>query len=425
MSKNEYKNILKQDKEIEDLLSSLVIPHVQCSNTKYKLLYDWFKYDEMVDIFNCIMSHIRTYDSEDTSGGGTTNKISLRKFFGKLERLKTSKRDVYYSDFNGDIEDAKQHGILTEGESEKRLFIVKTEDTKYLRKSNLTDYEIKDYYIEGRHTVLLEIAVGIFGTNLLREYIPNFAFIFGYAKCGLPFPEVDMKTRHNTFTAWCTNRLRESYYIIYEYVHGITLTRFSRKCPKDQFLFVYIQLLLALYFARIKIDFTHYDLWTDNIVIRELDKPMRVKYLFKGKEYYIVTSIIPTIIDYGRSHIKYKDKPFGQQFYRKYRVYSEKPNIITDAFAILITCADEMYHSKNTALDLVLKLSEFFDYLNIDFIREIEDRDAESIRRKENGKCSVYIEYLLEPDRAELATLEELILYSLDVAKEMNIKIFE
>jgi len=66
---------------------------------------------------------------------------------------------------------------------------------------------------------------------------------------------------------------------------------------------VMILVLYALQEAQDKMDFTHYDLHAKNILVVKLAEEREYNIIYKGENIKIITSVVPHIIDYGRSHI--------------------------------------------------------------------------------------------------------------------------
>lgn len=181
---------------------------------------------------------------------------------------------------------------------------------------------------------LHEYFVGVYGTNRLRSLIPNFAFVLGGFKCSPPY--YDKLTNTNKVLTFCQNNKEQVYYIIYENVrNSVPLSKYLRVCTFKQFLNVFVQILFALQVAYENIDFTHYDLHTDNVLIRKLDKEIILPYIIKNKTYYLKTDVIATIIDFGRSHIKYENKSYGY-YGVALGIYSENAYPMQDIFKILL-----------------------------------------------------------------------------------------
>lgn len=73
-----------------------------------------------------------------------------------------------------------------------------------------------------------------------------------------------------------------------------------------------LQLSIALDWGLKLYDFTHYDLHTDNIIMRSIelvgqDSFVEMSFAGEAVKRKIYTRYIPTIIDYGRSHVRYTD----------------------------------------------------------------------------------------------------------------------
>jgi archaellum component FlaC len=169
-----------------------------------------------------------------------------------------------------------------------------------------------------------EYFVGAFGTNSLRNKIPNFAFMMGFFKCSPPYIDNSSYAFNGTNNerkalTYCQNDVdgNQVNYLIYENVsNSVTLQSFIEKgCTFQQFLNVFIQIILALDLAYTELDFTHYDLHTENVLVRELPEEILICYRSDGMQKYLKTKYVATIIDYGRSHIKFEGKDFGDAFF--------------------------------------------------------------------------------------------------------------
>jgi len=162
-----------------------------------------------------------------------------------------------------------------------------------------------------------EYFVGVYGTNLLRSKIPNFAFILGIFQCSPPYIDTKNGEDREALT-YCqnTNLENQVYYLLYENVKDSkTLADFiTNGCTFEEYLNILVQVVFALDIAYRKIDFTHYDLHTDNVLIRELPSEIYIPYELENETYYLRTKYVATIIDLERSHIKYNGKDFGFSF---------------------------------------------------------------------------------------------------------------
>ena len=169
--------------------------------------------------------------------------------------------------------------------------------------------------------------------NKLLKDIPNFVYIFGIYK------------KNN------------SYNVITEFIEGVTFQQYikSDEFNFKDYLLILIQLCLALEYAQQKIGFVHYDLTVWNVIIKKLDKPIEIVYTINEKNIKIKTKIIPIIIDYGKSHIFYKNIHFG--FINMYNF-----NRHIDLISIFITSIYQIILDKNLNkydFNNLLKLSNF------------------------------------------------------------------
>lgn len=173
--------------------------------------------------------------------------------------------------------------------------------------------------------------IGKNSINNLLKYVPNFVYIFG---------DIDNK-------------------IITECVEGITFGVWltSNKFNLRDYIFILLQLSLALEIAQRKYGFVHYDLTPWNIVIQELEKPVEFDYMIDSNNIYRVnTKLIPIIIDYGKSHMVYTTK-------NNLSLHSGYINMFTistiqDIISILIT-------SVNTIIKRPLYKNDIYLLLNI------------------------------------------------------------
>ena len=154
--------------------------------------------------------------------------------------------------------------------------------------------------------------------NKLLKDIPNFVYIFGIYK------------KNN------------SYNVITEFIEGKTFQEYikSDEFNFKEYLMILSQLSLALQYAQEKIGFVHYDLTVWNIIIKRLEKPIEIVYSVNNKIIKIKTKIIPIIIDYGKSHIFYKNIHFG--YVNMYNF-----NTCIDFISIFITSIYQIIIDKN------------------------------------------------------------------------------
>lgn len=218
----------------------------------------------------------------------------------------------------------------------------------------------------------LEVAIGLYGVNALKSIIPNFSCVYGYVGCTAPVFATQGRID------WCRN-IPQTYgargvYIIGEYVHGVNVQQFLRACVQQSFPDDYVGvvftsivsgLFAALLTAQHRCGFTHYDLKTDNVMVRELPTAEMVTYpdivLEDGHPLRLMTRFVPVVIDYGLSRIdvnmnRYfgmpggRDEPIGRDMLRSFIDYNVA-NVAIDAYKFVMdlwnTCDQLASHGKN------------------------------------------------------------------------------
>lgn len=213
-------------------------------------------------------------------------------------------------------------------------------------------------------SLLHELVIGVYGTNKLRDHIPNFSYIFGGFKCSPP--SIDEKGQVDSF---CLNNNEAVNYVLYEFIdNAVSLKEYIKNCTGKQFLSCYLQVVMALKLAKEKIDYSHYDLHTENIMMRKVPKygsKYQIGYptgLDTNKEIYVTTDIVPTFIDYGFSHIKHDGIDYGRVGFEVLSIFSDKSWIFHDLYKLLLFSTDDAINSGNIeVLEVCRKIFLFFN----------------------------------------------------------------
>lgn len=151
---------------------------------------------------------------------------------------------------------------------------------------------------------------GIGGLNYLRRFIPNFAFIYGAFYCSPPVIDPETKAVLDI----CSKESESTVpYTIYEQVFpSVTAQRYMAGSTVNSFLSMYMQVVIATFFAHSYNEYTHYDLHNQNVLMRNVsEKPFQIRYQFNDENIYISATDVATIIDYGMTHIKHDGKSYG------------------------------------------------------------------------------------------------------------------
>ncbi len=229
------------------------------------------------------------------------------------------------------------------------------------------------------------------GINDLRNYIPNFAQVYGITnnkECPLIDLIYSAEPNSDRFPAFAGNlnfKYDKCFIVVYEYIKGPTLHKFLRSIklesnvtttfkpilmyvltPKEAVIItmndiknIFLQLFYALYEAYKRKKFTHYDLHQNNIIVSPIKSQEKITYLAGELQ---IDKFKVVIIDYGSSHIEYEGKHYGRVYNGGIR------NIqfwIHDVFKIL------MYIYKVINHDLVFKLPwvKEFDSILINLLK--------------------------------------------------------
>ena len=253
-------------------------------------------------------------------------------------------------------ESSEGYSLVSDFENTKDLFVIK------VARSPADD------------TLLHELIVGIYGTNKLRQHIPNFAYVYGGFQCSPPLVDPDTKT----VVTWCLHDSNSVNYVLYENINpSISLENYLKTCSGKDFLIVYMQILYSLRLGLKVIDFTHYDLHFENILIRnpkEFTSNFQIAYETERGVEYLTTNSIATIIDYGYAHFKTGDisnnsgnliakgQHYGRNELVQFSIYSYRSWIMHDLYKLLMFCL--MGASRNNNQGVFLEAIKIFRFFN-------------------------------------------------------------
>lgn len=137
-------------------------------------------------------------------------------------------------------------------------------------------------------------------------------------------------------------------YLYVKKVQGPTLTKFIPTASFVQFKDIMMKLLLAYKNAREKLDFCHYDLHSNNVIISN-----------KNEE------LIPVIIDFGASHIKLKEGNIGELWSKEGR-YDGIALWVYDIFKIFAFCYQfslDSYQQREIEQEFITAKEEYYHYI--------------------------------------------------------------
>ena len=227
--------------------------------------------------------------------------------------------------------------------------------------------------------LLHELFIGI-QLNKLRKFIPNFALVYGGFKCTSPVINTNKEV-----VSWCLQSDSPVNFVVYENIDpSIPMSEYVKDCTTTQFLDKYFQVLFSLRLAHSQLDYTHYDLHSQNVLIRDIknkeynksdvDK-FSIPYITNNNKIeYLITDKISTFIDNEFSHVEIDNIHYG--FYKSliYGVSPEKSFIIYDAYKLLLWCLYDMRSNNNI---IYKDLESIFRYFNkIDDLEYVLDNQV-------------------------------------------------
>lgn len=197
-----------------------------------------------------------------------------------------------------------------------------------------------------------ETYVGTKSINMLSKYIPNFAYVFGMY------------------------RNKDTFNVITERIYGETLYQYinSEKFEFREYLFILMQLCLAIQVAQNMCGLVHYDLTPWNIMLERHSTPKIFDYILEhGNIIRIRTSVVPIIIDYGKSHVIHNEEHHG--FINMFNVCT-----IQDIVTVLVTSIDQIIRSQRLPQKDFSNLLQLANFISGTKYREKTFESARDIR---------------------------------------------
>ena len=176
--------------------------------------------------------------------------------------------------------------------------------------------------------IMSEFAKGI-KINDLREHIPNFIITLGGFEC---VSSPALKTMCLGFDLFPTQ------FLMIEKVNSkLAFSDYIFHSSPFHIAAGIQQIAAALYYAQLKLDYTHYDLHTDNVMVSPLPEAVLYKYNFEGTEINVPAFVNCSIIDYDKNYIKGIKHYFVDEYSEKYYgMTSDRPNFNRDIYTVVI-----------------------------------------------------------------------------------------
>lgn len=228
---------------------------------------------------------------------------------------------------------------------------------------------------KGIESKVREYFIGIKAINNLRYITPSFVYTLGAFLCPKP-----SKTGEIT----CDDSCKNTAFVFYEKIIGESVQTLLKNDRLNfrQFLVLFFQLLLGLEVAQREARFTHFDLHTDNVMVRvgtgdstSITQLDMCTYIIDKPEF------IPVVIDFGASTAYIEGKYIGSYDYISHGML----NFMIpghDMYKFLVYCARKTENQK-----LKKSIIEIFDFYGDDDPYRIRDNKENGIESAIKNYC--------------------------------------
>ena len=205
-----------------------------------------------------------------------------------------------------------------------------------------------------RDNIIHEAFVGTFCTNLLRNLVPNFTYVYGYTECDPPIIQ-----NKREVSSWCENKSigTDLTYLFMENVkNAIPLRKFITTTTLPEVMNILLQITQALQIAWDTHTYQHNDLHYENVMIRTFSRPVKVPFYFGNVGLY--SPHVPYIIDYGFSTFSYRNHHI-----RSY-IFNASPSPLGDMFKLICFLGEELLDNKMAHGSIYTYLNEVAEIFN-------------------------------------------------------------
>lgn len=232
-------------------------------------------------------------------------------------------------------------------------------------------YKISQYV---NYLVLHEYTV-MKGLNTIASYCPNFCKVFGTLKCRMN-PKIEKES--NPFKYKNKDITIEKDVLLLEYIDkSYKFYNYIRanksKIPENVLYSTLKQVLMAIIIAQRKKEFAHYDLHSNNIMMRKCNKDLVCLYVLDEQNQFAIPTFghYPVIIDFGFSYINDMDDGpmWSTMAHTHVGFMSDRFDWVADPKLLLITTSAEIKEKRNTknARKLRRIVRNIFHPLDIDW----------------------------------------------------------
>lgn len=194
------------------------------------------------------------------------------------------------------------------------------------------------------HLVKHEYCV-MLGLNDIAHFCPHFCKAIGVIKANI---EPTVKKEDNPYKIKSKYPIKKDI-LLMEYLENCKkLSSYikSKNFPEYKIYSCIKQVLMAINIAQKKKSFTHYDLHSDNILLKKCNKDMVFLYVLDENNQFLIPTngYYPQIIDFGFSYIKdMEDEPLWPSMaHTDVGFMSDRFDSISDPKLFLVTISDEL-----------------------------------------------------------------------------------
>ena len=267
-------------------------------------------------------------------------------------------------------------------------------------------FQQNDSYIS---SMIREYYIGINILNKLRYLTPTFVYTLGAFYCPKPM-EVNRYGEtvaiYNPISVLCDNTTeKNTAFVIYEKIPGETIQDLLQHSLNfNQFLNIFIQLLLGLEVAQREARFTHFDLHGENIIIRQNNLSSYNVHLDMTTYNVVNPEFIPVIIDFGTSTCYTENRYIGSYDH----MHNNKLNFMVPGYDMYQFLVHAAYCPMISQICSLFRFYNDNDPYNIMIERNNLDRcKKESFQRLTFSEAATYtplmfVEWLLKEYPTEL-----------------------
>ena len=221
--------------------------------------------------------------------------------------------------------------------------------------------------LQGIESKVREYFIGIKAINNLRYITPSFVYTLGAFLCPKPSKTEEIS---------CDDSCKNTAFVFYEKILGESVQTLLKndRLNFTQFLVILFQLLLGLEVAQREVRFTHFDLHTDNVMVKTGSSDSTSVIQLDMFTYIInKPEFIPVVIDFGASTAYIEGKYIGSYDYISYGMLNFMiPGY--DMYKFMIYCArkTENRQLKTSIMDIFRFYGDDDPYFIVDNEKGIE-----------------------------------------------------